>query len=102
MSAISAATSDESTTKNVLSSTATSSYANIVQKDNGNDKEKSHVKSNSAGETAKKSGPSNSAATNVPSSSNNTNNKTDKPKVCMALIVFLVGKKIDAFLDLIY
>lgn len=81
MSAISAATSDESTTKIVSSSTATSSYANIVQKDNGNnDKEKSNVKSVSAGETAKKSGPTNSAATtNVPSS--NTNNKTDKSKV---------------------
>ncbi|XP_055324575.1 la-related protein 1 isoform X3 [Sitodiplosis mosellana] len=86
MSATSAATSDETTTKNVSStttSTATSSYANIVQKDNANDKEKSNVKTTLAGETAKKSAPTNSAAaTNVPSS--NTNNKTDKTKETIA------------------
>lgn len=82
MSAISAATSDETTTKTVSSSaapTATSSYANIVQKDNG-DKDKPTVKPTSAGDTAKKSASTNSAAvTNVPLS--NINNKTDKSKV---------------------
>lgn len=78
MSATSAAKTDESQTKN-LSSTTTSSYANIVQKDNG-DKEKTNVKSIQTGETAKKTASTHSnAATNVPSS--NDNNKTNKNKV---------------------
>lgn len=87
MSATSAATSDESTTKNVSSST--SSYANIVQKDNS-DKDKSNVKSNPAGETAKKSAATNSvaAAINVPSL--NTNNKTDKTKVSVTSFVYIL------------
>lgn len=85
MSATSAATSDESTTKNVSSSTTTSSYANIVQKDNG-DKDKSNVKSNPAGETAKKSAATNSAAAAINVPSLNTNNKTDKTKVSRHMI----------------
>ncbi|XP_031620917.1 la-related protein 1-like isoform X2 [Contarinia nasturtii] len=87
MSATSAATSDELTTKNVSSTTtptSSSSYANIVQKDNA-DKEKTNVKSTAAGgEPAKKSATTNSTAavTNVPSS--NINNKTDKNKEIIA------------------
>lgn len=85
MSAISAATSDESTTKIVSStsttSTTSSSYANIVQKDN--DKEKSNVRSISASETAKKSNSAAAPATNVPSS----NTKTDKSKVSISMFL---------------